>query len=290
MTNRCIPRHAVRWIALLLPLLFAACSEGPPPAPASFPSLTYGYLTKLELNVGSVNVENRFVPRSAADVEGQSPVTPVQALEQMARDRLVPAGSAGRAVFVIDDASIIQNGDTYNGSMAVHLDIIGPNGGRTGYAEARVARTYSTGGANENRSVVLYNLTKQMMDAMNVEFEYQVRRTLRDWLVPTAASQPFGQPNTVEQQQLGAPGAPAPSAPPQPMPSLAPPASAPSYPPPSASTPSYQASPSYGAPRPLMPPAATPPQPGYAPPPSGIAPPDQSGTLPPPTPYPSNGY
>ena len=48
---------------------------------------------------------------------------------------------------------------------------------------------------------VLYQITKTLMDTMNVEFEYQVRRSLRDWLIAAPAPAPA----PVEQQPLPSP-------------------------------------------------------------------------------------
>ena len=67
----------------------------------------------------------------------------------------------------------------------------------------------------------LYDMTKDMMDRMNVEFEYQVRRALSTWLVPAGAVQA-----PVQQQPLNTapletvPAGPPPSSlpPPEPMP------------------------------------------------------------------------
>ena len=53
----------------------------------------------------------------------------------------------------------------------------------------------------------LYDITTQMMQDMNVEFEFQVRQSLRDWLQVATTAPP---PPPVEQQPLGAPVRPAP--------------------------------------------------------------------------------
>jgi hypothetical protein len=45
----------------------------------------------------------------------------------------------------------------------------------------------------------LYDMTKSLMDRMNVEFEYQVRRSLAGWLLPAGAP-----PAAVQQQPLTA--------------------------------------------------------------------------------------
>jgi hypothetical protein len=185
------PRLAGPWFLVSLPLialcfgLLAGCADDEaPPAPAVFPALQYSYLKKLRLNVGIVNVENHAVPQGPDDVSAQAPVLPADALVQMAHDRLFAAGLTGHADFVIDQASIIRGpGDVLTGTLAVHLDVWTEGGTRAGYAEARISRQHVPGSEPENQRVVLYDMTKQMMDAMNVEIEYQLHRSLSDWLV-----------------------------------------------------------------------------------------------------------
>jgi hypothetical protein len=86
-----------------------------------------------------------------------------------------------------------------------------------GFAEARVARQ-KTGDIEDLRSA-LYDMTKQMMDSMNIEFEYQVRHNLKDWLVSSSAA-----PTPVQQQNLALP--PGASAAPTPAPAMPAPAAA----------------------------------------------------------------
>ena len=179
-----------------------------------FKPLSYGYLTPLRLNVGEIRIEDHAPPPTGpGDLAGESPVPPEQALRRMAQDRLVAAGSSGKAVFSIDQASITgEGGGPLDGTLAVHLDIIGRNGGHAGYAEAHVSRQFVPGSGTDNDGVKgeLYNLTVQMMQDMNVEFEFQLRRTLSDWMVdasgaPVAAG--------VDQQPL-TPGGSGPATPP----------------------------------------------------------------------------
>ncbi len=162
----------------------AGCGGDEPETPASFAPLHYEYLTKLRLNVADVAVEDHAPKGGENDVSEQSPVPPAQALAQMAHDRLFAAGGSGRAVFVLDDANIRQapNG-TLDGRLAVHLDILTDGGTRAGYAEAAVNRQHVPGSDPEDLRAVLYDMTKQMMDAMNVELEFHLRRSLRDWMV-----------------------------------------------------------------------------------------------------------
>jgi hypothetical protein len=213
-----------RRASFLLPLFLAAC--GGEEEPQSFPALRYSYLPPIRLNVGTVEIQQRFIPAGVPpDITQMAPVRPADALRAMAEDRLQAFGTSGRAVFSILDASLVRHGDVIDGSMAVRLDIFGPDNASAGFAEARVTRQHS--GDPDPIRKTLYEMVKAMMDSMNVEFEYQVRRVLRSWLTTgTAAATP------VEQAPLGAPGSAGPSTT-APSPMVAP--AAPGYAPPPAS-------------------------------------------------------
>jgi hypothetical protein len=202
-------------ICAALCLGMAACGEDDvPPPPASFAPLHYDYLPRLRLNVGTIDIQDHSAPLGPDDVSAQSPVTPSQALNQIAHDRLFAAGLMGSAQFVIDQASIVRGaGGALYGQMAVHLDILTAAGARAGYAEARVSRQHLPGSEPENPQTLLYTITRQMAEAMNVELEYQMRRSMTDILVTTS-----GVPAAV----TAAPLAPA-DAPPQAAPPLVPP-------------------------------------------------------------------
>lgn len=200
-------------------LTLTACGGGgdePPPPAITYAPLRFDYLTKLRLNVGAVAVEDHSVPFGPADIAAQSPAPPAQALADMARARIFPAGTAGQALFSIDQASIVQspNGQL-DGQLLVHLDIVNATGARVGYAAARVARSRPPQPNPENRGDVLYGMTKDMLDSMNVELEFQVRKGLADWLVTDAAV-----PARVQAAPLD--GAPVPTPVPAPAPATAP--------------------------------------------------------------------
>ena len=185
-----------RRLVLLTPLAAAACGGDMPVR--DMPPLRYDFLTRLRLNVASIQIGDAPPP---SPVEERSATTAGAALRQMAEDRLAVGGSSGRAVFVIDQARIERVAGRLDGFMAAHLDVLTTDGVRAGFAEARVSRSATMRG---DLRAALYDLVRQMMDDMNVEFEFQVRRSLRDWLQdPTTAPAPA----PVEQQDLRAPAA-----------------------------------------------------------------------------------
>nr|WP_294543455.1 hypothetical protein [uncultured Rhodopila sp.] len=221
--------------AMLLPLALAACaSQGDDQA---FEPLRFNYLPPIQLNVAAIQIEQRFVPSGVApDVSGEDPEPPIAALRAMANDRLQAFGTANRAVFAILDATLARDNDVVRGSFAVSLTVYGDDGNQLGFAEARVESRHS--GRVDSLRAVLYDMTKSMMNDMNVEFEYQIHRNLKNWMTAPVA------PDTPVQQApldgSAPPPGPAPAdgfgaaPPPQAGPAEAPPAV-----PGSATTPAY---------------------------------------------------
>ena len=72
---------------------------------------------------------------------------------------------------------------------------------------ADVAPARRADGSGSNLRAALYDITAQMMQDMNVEFEFQVRQSLREWLQDATTAPP---PPAVEQQPLTPPTRPAP--------------------------------------------------------------------------------
>ncbi len=264
-----------RLLALACAALLAGCAEQPPP-PTDFAPLTYDYLTKLRLAVATIDIANAWTANPVAGgqhVESLSPVQPVDALRRMAQDRLIPAGTGGHAAFVIEDASLVQTPAGYEGSMQVHIDLTGADGAKAGSAEATVRRTRTIVDTSPAATrAALYELTKQMMADMNVEFEFQVRSSLRGYLQTGTDIAP--PPPPVQSQDLNpAPDttAPPPVATPAPNGGApnggAPNAGAPDAAPPTTAAPNA-AAPDAAAPTPLQAPApdtpAAPAQPDQA--------------------------
>jgi hypothetical protein len=193
-----------RRTVLLLPLFAAACSTDS--GPENYPMPSYTYLTPLRLNVARVQIDDRTPPVGNDRVLELAPLRPVDALKQMASDRISAGGTVGRAVFVIDQAWVRRvGGGGLDGRMSVHLDIYAGGDSRVGYAEAQVARNRVSTDTDENPRAVLYQFVKQMMNDMNVEFEYQVRRSLKEYLQDTASA--VATPPPVQSQDLAPPTA-----------------------------------------------------------------------------------
>ena len=196
-----LPRRAFLLAPVLAVPMLSGCAEDAPPA--SYPPPSYDYLTTLKLNVGRVEIDDSWTPRGAARrVEHLAPVTPREALRRMAEDRIVPGGTAGRAVFVIEDASIIRGPRNYEASLAVRVDMADDAGNRLGQATARVVQVRPVRGESE-RAVrdELYAFVRELMNEMNVEFEFQMRRAMRDALQSTSGTAP--EPGPVEAESLG---------------------------------------------------------------------------------------
>ena len=183
-----------RRAALFSPLLIAACADddelAPPPPRRDFPPPRYGYLPPIELNVQRVDIVEDAVPQSDGPRIGGSVIA--ETLFGLARDRLKPMGGGGIARFRIISASIARRRDTLTGALAVRLDIGSDTG--DGYAEARAGAT-KTGGIDD-LDAASYEMLKAMMDDLNVEFEFQIRAKLRNWIAGQQPMAPAIPPDT----------------------------------------------------------------------------------------------
>ncbi len=198
-------RRAVLSLPVLATLAMSGCAENA--APTSYPPPSYDYLTTLKLNVGRIEIDDSWAPRGASRrVEHLAPVMPREALRRMAEDRIVAGGTTGRAVFVVEDASIIRGPRNYEASLVVRLDMADDAGNRLGQATARVVQVRPV--RDDSQRAVrddLYVFVRDLMNEMNVEFEFQMRRAMRDALQSTSTSVP--EPGPVEAETLGGPGA-----------------------------------------------------------------------------------
>lgn len=175
------PRRALLALpALLLP---AACgSRQAPEAPLQ--PVSYGYLTPLPLQVAVLTIDPASPPTPPGDIGALLSPSPAEAVRIMARDRVSAVGSAGTARFRVTQASLLRTGGAMTCQLACRLEVTGADPGRGGFVEA--AARASVSGADAARVQAAERLLRRTMDGLNVEFEFQAKRNLRDWLVPVA--------------------------------------------------------------------------------------------------------
>jgi hypothetical protein len=165
-------------------LALAGC--GGSTSPQTFTPLDYSYLPPIVLKVSTLSVVNNYVPSpGAATLIAEAPEAPANALLDMLNHRIVASGAPGTGTVTIETASIDQVGGNLTGSMTVDINLASPDGTSTGYAEASVSASQTAPDPDASQDVVqgaLYSITKQLMDNMNVQLQYQVQRNLGSWL------------------------------------------------------------------------------------------------------------
>lgn len=202
-----------RRLLLGLPVLAAGCASEPAPLPRLVTG--YRHLPALRLNVAEI--EYPLPAPGAVQVDATAPLRPDQEMRRMAEERLVAAGTTGSARFLIRAAEFRRErltpsatlaslfgepGERQSCRMALRLELRGPDGAAGEVeAEARRTRTLPDGASAEARRRAAEELVRQAMDDLNVEFEFQLRRALRDWLVEVATPPP----GAVEREELGSP-------------------------------------------------------------------------------------
>ena len=180
----------------LVPL--AACA-GPVPQRIYEP-LRYDFLTPLRLNVGAVEVGPPPPPNAT---DGESPVPPGPALRQLALDRLAAGGLTGVAKVAVPEAFVGRFANGLDGAMTLQVVLFGPDGAQLGSTEARVTRRINAiprGGMPG----ALYDITRLMLADMNVELEFQMRRSLKEYLQAVQTTAP---PEPVKSEPLPSPDA-----------------------------------------------------------------------------------
>lgn len=198
---------------LLLPLLAAACAGGDA-QPALQPPPGYSHLTPLRLNVLDIEVVEPGAGLSFR-TDSPAPLSPLAQALRMGRERLVPVGTTGRARFLVDNATLTREVAQAGGLFAqrterlavvihVRVEVLSNDGRRVGFAEAEARRSATV--IDEGPTTQARNadqIVRQAMDDLNVEFEFQLRRNLRDWIMSGEPTAPL--PGPVQQEILGQP-------------------------------------------------------------------------------------
>lgn len=190
-------------------LALAACGRGgeePPPPPAGPPS--YSHLLPLRLAVGRIEVFGAADP-AATRAMPPAPLLPADVVRIMAEQRLQAAGGPATARFRTQIATLTREPSTGGGVfttaterlscvMRCRLEVVGEDGSPAGFVEAEVRRgAIRPAGSLAERARAAEEIVRAAGDALNVEFEFQMRRNLRALLRapdPPGAAPPEGQP------------------------------------------------------------------------------------------------
>ncbi|MBM3592006.1 MAG: hypothetical protein FJX32_04960 [Alphaproteobacteria bacterium] len=193
-----MPMLTKRRAFLALPLLAACAHEQPagpfvPPGPPS-----YGHLTPLRLKVGTLDIR-QAESGTALMVQQPAPLLPSDVMLRMAQDRLSAVGGPSSARFVIQTARLTREtaspagtfspaSESFRCIMRCQLEIMSAEDAVLASAAAEVRRE-ATGPTRDDdeRAALAERVVKLAGQDMNVEFEFQLRRHLRDWLQLVAA-------------------------------------------------------------------------------------------------------
>jgi hypothetical protein len=182
----------------LLPLGLAGCGGAAPVLEG--PPIAYGFLTPINLDVAEVVIEEQAPNAGPTDVGRDLTPSAAEAVRIMGRDRLRAVGRENRARFLVARAEIRRTrqpargflggdpGEELDCRLAARLEILGPNDQRLGFAEAEVRRTRTIESTQQGRRIAAESLLRQAMFDLNTEFEFQVRRALRPYLVEAGAA------------------------------------------------------------------------------------------------------
>ncbi|MCI0754481.1 hypothetical protein [Teichococcus vastitatis] len=206
-----LPRRPLLTAALGLPSLALAACAGGDAQPRLQPPPGYGFLTPLRLNVLEVEVLEP-PPGLGFRIDPPAPLSPLVQALRMGRERLVAVGTTGRARFMVDNATLTrelaqpgglfsQRTERLTVVVRVRVEVLDNEGRRVGFAEAEARRTATTIDEGEaGRARAADTIVRQAMDDLNVEFEFQLRRNLRDWLMLGDPTAPL--PAPLEQESL----------------------------------------------------------------------------------------
>ena len=190
-------------------LATAACggtSPEPPLPPAGPPS--YAHLLPLRLAVGRIELFGPTDP-AATRTMPPAPLVPADIVRLMAEQRLQAAGGPAVARFRTQIATLTREPSSGGGVfstaterlscvMRCRLEVVGEDGAPAGFIEAEARRgSIRPAGTAAERASAADEIVRAAGDALNVEFEFQLRRNLRALLrAPEAASPPPEAPAT----------------------------------------------------------------------------------------------
>jgi len=172
--------------------LVAGCSS-PPPRP-TFPDIRFTSEAPIRLDVATLEVRDEYQPSMRTpNVDHLFPVTPAHAAENWARDRLKPTGKAGRVVFILRNASVIetelpktggvsgafttQAAERYDLTLQATVQIVDAQGlpVRTANVQAQRSQSVLEGITPNDRDRTWYDMTKAAMADFDAQMENEIR-------------------------------------------------------------------------------------------------------------------
>lgn len=191
-----------RIIAAFVGVLAVASCASPPPQ-QTFAEITWSHLPPYMFNVSKVDVVSAYRPSFKEPfVEHLFPTPPEKVVRRWVQDRIRADGPAGWAKVTINDASVketelhhphdfsshftVEQGEKYEASIDVTVEIFGPRGYRDGFASAHAVRTQTVpeDATLNERERFWYDLTDGVMQDFNAEMEKNIDQYLRRFLVP----------------------------------------------------------------------------------------------------------
>ena len=190
------PRPAIARATTLIVSLFmlgalAACETAAPKTPA--PQLSYTDLPSIRLDVTKIEIVDEYLPPlKAPNVEHEFPISPSEAVERWARDRLVAGGRDRVARFIIRYAAVTEaalkkktgltgllttdQSERYDGRVAVTLEIRSDRGFREAFADATSehSRTVPGDASVNQREKIFFEITERLVRELNAEIERQI--------------------------------------------------------------------------------------------------------------------
>ncbi|MEM7225180.1 MAG: hypothetical protein AAF495_19535 [Pseudomonadota bacterium] len=192
-TRRDRPSLAAWGLWAIICLGLTACQIDPPET--SFPELTFDHLPPLRFDVAKVEIEQAYHPSvEPPHVELRMPLPPATAAARWARDRLVAAGSAGRLVFTVREAPVIEQplektgglpglwtvepSERYDARLVLTMTLYNAYGGQEASATVTATRsaTVPEDASLNQREAVWFALVEKLMRDSDDELEETLRR------------------------------------------------------------------------------------------------------------------
>ena len=169
--------------------LLASCGPPPPPAP-TYPDIRFTGEPPIVIDATRIDISAQDLPSST---DRSFPVSPLQAMQNWARDRLRGSGHGNPARFTIVKASAteknlpIQGGisgtftdqaaQQYDVAVEGTLEILDPHGLalRSVHAAATRSRSVLQSATSNDRDQARYDLVKDVMADFDQQMEQQIR-------------------------------------------------------------------------------------------------------------------